>query len=257
MDFNFKKPMHIFALLLFCVSFLIIFGSSLFTLFSAVETPTIPDEYKLIVNIIAVIAQFFVFIIFMILVPVIWYLLVNDLGIKQIKEKLLLSFKNIRVSVFWGFLAFLIIGGLNIYLSLAFQAIGFNASELDNVQDIANLLLPVPMFLIVVFQPIGEEIFFRGFLLDKFDNFFQGKTKKSSLLTDYKIPAVLVTSFLFGIAHLSYGKLPIFVITFALGIVLGFVVVKTKSLYSSIVAHMLINISALIIYFFFQDLAGI
>jgi len=88
------------------------------------------------------------------------------------------------------------------------------------------------MFFLVAIQPIGEEIYFRGFLYDKIENYASGPF------------AVVITAVLFGIAHMSYGKeIPVIMIIL-MGLVLGFIVYKTKNLYSSIIAHIIFNVTS-------------
>jgi membrane protease YdiL (CAAX protease family) len=90
--------------------------------------------------------------------------------------------------------------------------------------------------ILIIIQPIAEEIFFRGFLLDKFKNLF-GKNI-----------AIFFSSLLFGLAHLSYGNIYPAILTFIIGLLLAVLVVKTKNLYSSIIAHILFNLISFSIY---------
>ncbi len=262
MDFDINKPSHIVSLLLVIASFFMIIGLSIVSLFLGINSEQVesiqefPAVLQMFVEIFTVILQIIIFITFMIIVPLIWYRYVNKLNLKRIKERLQLDFKTIDRAFLWGILAFLMIIGLNIVVNLFFQSFGFAESDLNNAQDIANILSPIPMFVIIAFQPIGEEIFFRGFLLDKIDYLFNKKQEKTGFFYDYKIPAVLTTSILFGVAHLSYAKIPVFISISVVGFVLGIIVVKTKNLYSSIFAHMILNISAFAIYFMFKDLPG-
>ena len=262
MDFNFRKPAHIFVLLMVLGSFILLIGIPVLSfvgVFGATDTSQM-TEYsgllKLFVEIFLVVPQIVLFVVFMIIVPVLWYFLVNRLTAKEIKSRLKLKFKEFDKMILWGiltvFLMFIVLAIIsNILISL-----GFNTEDAGNIQDLANLLSPVAIFIIVVSQPIGEEIFFRGFLLDKIDSIIGRKTidgEEDLDYFDYKIGAVLITSVLFGIAHLSYGNLYPAVITGILGVVLGFVVVKTKSLYPAIIAHVLFNAISLSIFFLFQD----
>jgi membrane protease YdiL (CAAX protease family) len=104
-------------------------------------------------------------------------------------------------------------GGSNPLLFLALEA-----------QD--KVALAIFFFTASVAAPIFEEIMFRGFLLPS--------------LTRY-LPvwgAVLVSAFIFAIAHLSLSEiLPLA----TLGIILGFVYSKSRNLLSSILIHSLWN----------------
>ena len=98
------------------------------------------------------------------------------------------------------------------------------------------------MFFLVGLQPIAEEIFFRGYLFDKIEKFGGGSF------------AIIITSLLFGLAHMSYGKLYPVIMPFLMGIILGYIVYRTKNLYSSIVAHTVFNISVITIAFVGSEL---
>jgi sodium transport system permease protein len=88
---------------------------------------------------------------------------------------------------------------------------------------------PVPLgllFLLVSFSPaLCEEALFRGLILSGFRRLGMW-------------PAILVTAFLFGIAHASiYRLLPVMV----LGVFLGYTVWKTRSIFAGMIVHLLNN----------------
>ena len=119
---------------------------------------------------------------------------------------------------------------------MALQAFGFDLTDASNITDL-ELYFSIPsIFILATIQPIGEEIFFRGFLLDKI-----------SILSDEKT-AIIITSVLFGIAHLTYAKVYPAVLTAIVGVLFAFIVVKTKNLFSSIVAHITFNVASITFY---------
>ncbi len=83
----------------------------------------------------------------------------------------------------------------------------------------------------VVVAPVNEEIFFRGLLVPRI--------------------GILPSAILFGILHASYNStFGIEIIAaFIFGLLAGYVFKRTKSLYPSIVAHMLVNALALFVIF--------
>lgn len=83
-----------------------------------------------------------------------------------------------------------------------------------------------------IFIPIGEEILYRGIVLNKLRNGF-------SIFT-----AIIIQAILFGISHMNVVQ---GVYAFVLGIVFGYVVIWTGSLYSSIILHIIINSLSVII----------
>jgi len=91
----------------------------------------------------------------------------------------------------------------------------------------AELNSPIWFFLVgVVFAPIVEEIFFRGFL-------FQGFRQRYGW-----VPAILISSAIFAAAHLD----PIaFIPTFVLGSVLAYVYHRSNSVWPGIILHFLVN----------------
>ena len=91
----------------------------------------------------------------------------------------------------------------------------------------------LPTFAIVgVLAPVGEEIFFRGFLLAALVSAIGG------------LRGTLVSSAIFSVAHLNLSTLfPIFI----LGILLSWLYLRTGSIWPSIVAHAAQNLLALTI----------
>jgi len=128
--------------------------------------------------------------------------------------------------------AFVVIIGL----STVFQIVGVNAEEAGNIKDL-ELYFSLPSILLLsAFQPIAEEIFFRGFLLEKLGSLFGNNI------------SILVTSVLFGLAHLSQGNVIPAIMTGLIGVLLAYIVLKTKNLYAGITAHILFNVTSVTLY---------
>lgn len=94
--------------------------------------------------------------------------------------------------------------------------------------------LPLLWFAVVIAAPLFEEVFFRGFL---FEGFQYSKLGPAG--------AILLTSFLWTIVHSQYDLYHLGIV-FILGILLGFARLKTRSLYTPIVLHSLLNLIATI-----------
>ena len=91
--------------------------------------------------------------------------------------------------------------------------------------DLIGLLIVV-----VVWGPVGEELFFRGFVLP-------------GLVRRFGVPAaVVVSSALFALFHVAPGML---VPTFLLGAALAWIYLKTGSIWPSIMVHSIQNALAL------------
>ena len=92
--------------------------------------------------------------------------------------------------------------------------------------------LPLLWMAVVIFGPVFEELFFRGFL-------FRG-------LAESKLGAVgtiLITSLLWASIHLQYDAYGIFLV-FVAGLLLGWTRVRTDSIYPPIAMHCLMNFIA-------------
>jgi len=228
MDFKFGKPLHIVAFLLLIADLFLILVLPVITFFIFIDIQNI-----VIPEIVALITQLFVIIISFILIPFAWYFLVNNLKFKEILRRIKLVTENIDKAFIWGILAAIIIFFIIFVIEFALIKMGQDPQDLSNIPDIQRLFSWPVLFFIVSIQPIGEEIFFRGFLFEKLEKFSGG------------VVAIFITAFLFGLAHMSYGKIFPVLMPMVMGIVLGFIVLKTKNLYSAIIAHIVFNVTSL------------
>jgi membrane protease YdiL (CAAX protease family) len=110
----------------------------------------------------------------------------------------------------------------------------FMAGAYGNVTSLALLWIAI-----VVFAPLFEELFIRGFL---FIGFARSRLGPAG--------AVILTTLVWALLHIQYGLYEISII-FALGIILGVVRHKTGSLWAPIIIHALNNFVAML----FLDLA--
>jgi membrane protease YdiL (CAAX protease family) len=98
--------------------------------------------------------------------------------------------------------------------------------------DEAGGSIIVTVVLVGILGPIAEEIFFRGFVLP-------GLVKRFGV-----VRALLLSSLIFGLFHIDPGAI---VPTFALGLVLGWVYLKTGSIWPAMFAHGLHNTVAVVV----------
>lgn len=230
MDFSLEKPSHILALLLLIGSILFIFVLPIVTFIVFYGSDYLTEIT--ITEISAIISQLLVIGVF-ILVPLMWYFLVNRLKIKGILSRIGLVSENIDKAFLWGILGAIFIFLIIFVIEIGLISLGHKPEDLSNIPDIQRLFSPVVLFLIVGIQPIGEEIFFRGFLFEKIEGF------SSSVMS------IIITSVLFGVAHMSYGKWFPALMPMLMGLILGYLVYKTKNLYTAIVAHVVFNLTSL------------
>ena len=123
----------------------------------------------------------------------------------------------------------LLVAGYVIILlhNLVLLALGVDTQGDEIFRIFSELESPIWFFLVgVIFAPIVEEIFFRGFL-------FQGFRQKYGWVT-----ATLLSSAIFAAGHLD----PVALIpTFVLGAVLAYVYHRSNSVWPGIILHFLVN----------------
>ncbi len=113
----------------------------------------------------------------------------------------------------------------SIILSTAFGFFGLN--DLNLVAESIKKISPIiPLFLmIVILRVISEEIFFRGFLVEKI--------------------GIVASSGVFALFHIGYGSIAEIIGAFALGLILAKAFQLNKNLYPNILAHAAYNAIAL------------
>lgn len=113
-------------------------------------------------------------------------------------------------------------------------------TAVTNIQlptNVQQVLAGTPLYFLVftfLIAPINEEIFFRGFLVSKISKWFGAAA------------GIIISAIIFSVLHLSYLSISEFAAAFFFGLIAGYVFSKTKSLYPSIVAHMLVNFTTVI-----------
>lgn len=97
------------------------------------------------------------------------------------------------------------------------------------VPEISGFSDPVATVLLILYMcilgPVCEEILFRGILLKKLEPFG-------------KMSAILISSILFALFHMNLVQLPG---PLLIGLILGYITVESKSIYPSILIHILNN----------------
>ncbi len=248
MDLNIRKPSHIFSLLLLSITFILIIIQPVLSFFDESipselsQIAQLPETMKLIFEIFLLTLQLTLVIVLLIFFPIIWYVLVNKLTLKEIFDRLRLRLEGIDVAFLWGIVSAVVMFGIVFLIGVILVVMEYNVEELSNIPNLQQYFSVPSLFLLIAIQPIAEEIFFRGFLLEKIDS-LAGKPM-----------AILTTAVLFGLAHMSYGKVYPVIMPMVMGLILGFVVIKTKNLYSAIIAHVIFNLTAFILSILSQSL---
>ena len=235
MDFTLKQPLHLFAAILLSITLLLLIITPILSILGFYPTTADIPLNELIILISALIT-----ITLLIGTPLLWYALVNESNPKEILHHLKLSTKDLPKTIFWAFIAITIMYTALIIIGIILLAIGYNTTEITNIEDLANNLTLGSVLFIVLFQSTSEEIFFRGFLFNKI-----------TTISNQRI-AIIATALLFGIAHLSYGKIYPAIMTAIFGVILAIVVVKSQNLLSAILAHIFYNGTSFALFFIIQ-----
>lgn len=233
MPFSIRRPSHLSVLLLFIMTFFMLYGLPLFMTTDKVEKIVL-SEPLIVFNSVFTTSIF--------LIPVLlWLYLVDGMRKHEMLSYLRLHTKGAVKAIAIGFLCFIFILLLNLALT---SILKYMQVDIKNpvAEKIAMSLSPASIVFVSILQSTGEEIFFRGFLLRKFQ-------EKLSWLA-----AIAITSLLFGLAHLSYGTWYQVLMPTIIGLLLGYTVIKTESLYSSITAHVTLNMTMLFIAYFLKSL---
>jgi membrane protease YdiL (CAAX protease family) len=236
MDFTIKKPTHILTFSSIFLTFFIFIIFPILSFFgftlSSINYPigNFSSFFKIIFEIILLLIQLTLVLILFVLFPIIWYLNINGFNLKKFFLHLKLKKENINNGILWGIITVVISFILIAIIGLLFQLFGFDLTDSSNIPQLEQFFSVPSILILIIIQPVGEEIFFRGFLLDKLNNLFG------------KYAAIIITSLLFGIAHLSSGNIYPAILTSIIGLLLVLLVIKTDNLYSAIIAHILFNV---------------
>jgi uncharacterized protein len=93
--------------------------------------------------------------------------------------------------------------------------------------NVQQVLAGTPLYFLLfaaLVAPICEEILFRGFLVPRI--------------------GIILSAIIFAVLHLSYLSISEFAAALIFGLLAGYVFKRTKSLYPSIIAHILVNLLA-------------
>ncbi len=187
----------------------------IFTIYDKVDTTTL--------NIINQMTLF--------LIPVIIYIIVKKRPISELIALNPIDFKNILFIVAITFLLQPITMVINGVATLFFPNI-----VVDYITDMTVSPPWLVLISVAVMPSICEELMFRGIIFSEFRN------ESKSML-------IFFPAFYFGIMHMNINQF--FYATF-LGMIFGYFVIKTKSIFSSMIAHLVINGSQVILLYISQ-----
>jgi membrane protease YdiL (CAAX protease family) len=170
-----------------------------------------------------------------ILIPPLIFLKLKDMEptyvLRLNKVSIPVLFQSIGILIFSLPLVFTVNGLYIFFIKKVFGSI--STPNIPVAKDFPELMLF--FFVIGVSAGICEEVLFRGFIMRGFESF--GATK-----------SILLTGVLFGMLHISIERIPA---TLLLGVIIGFVVYRTNSIFTGILMHFTNNsLSTFLTYIF-------
>lgn len=126
--------------------------------------------------------------------------------------------------------------GIGIFLAIVLLEIGTGVlSSVTGIPlptNVKQTLAGFPLFFYIftfTIAPIDEEILFRGFLVPRV--------------------GIVLSALIFAILHFGYGSIIEVAAAFIFGLIAGYAFKRTKSLYTTITAHALVNFLSILILF--------
>lgn len=162
----------------------------------------------------------------LILAPLIWLNRIDK--IKKIPQWLGLFPDKPVVELVRVFKIFFVLVGISVAVSVIFYIT--NTSDLENVATVVKSIVGVSPFLLIyllVVRVFAEELFFRGFLVQKI--------------------GVFGSSAAFALAHALYGSYTEIIGAFLLGWWLAVAFKRYNSIWANYIAHVLYNLLALML----------
>lgn len=169
-----------------------------------------------------------------ILIPGFIFLLVNNCRLGEWLPFHRMKWGSAGMVILFAYLIMPFISFINVFSQLFTEnaVLGMN----EEIMSMPPLLM---IFIIGVFGPFCEEFVFRGII-------FQGYKKAGSLLG-----AMVLSSLLFGLLHMNFNQ---FCYACVLGFFFALLTEVTGSLWSSVIAHMIVNTHNVVMLFGVQKL---
>lgn len=127
--------------------------------------------------------------------------------------------------------------GLALFLAIFLLQLAFSVfqvvTHIPLPTNVSMVLSGMPIYLLVfaaAVAPIDEEILFRGFLVPRI--------------------GIIPSALIFAAFHISYISISEFTAAFLFGLIAGYAFKKTRSLYTTIIGHALVNIVTILVLFF-------
>lgn len=165
------------------------------------------------------------------LIPMMWAIVT---GVHRVGAKWLTSVgPGLRWRFFWSCFGLALVAiGVQLVLSTFLPGVENSLSGSPNKVTGSLVAMALVVLLTTPLQAMGEEYFFRGYLMQAF-----------GALTRHPWIAIVITSLLFALAH-GVQNAPLFLDRFVFGLMAGYVVVRTGGLEAGIALHVWNNLFA-------------
>ncbi len=117
------------------------------------------------------------------------------------------------------------------YALVTYDTTGNGSSMILDAREFYGVCgIPIAVLALLVVAPIAEELLYRGIIMNLLKGAFSVEA------------AILFSSLLFGVMHLSAGGLPLFAGAVGMGAILAFIYEKTGSLCVAVAVHAIANL---------------
>ena len=148
---------------------------------------------------------------------------------------------QVSEAIGWGILGFFMIYiGQILAVQVEYKVFGIEVGS-DNTANLSNIMKAAPIMILtaVFFAPILEEIIFRRVIF-------------GSLIQKYNFwVSAIISGVVFAAIHLEFEHILLYSVC---GLIFAFLYYKTKSILTSIIAHMLLNGSVTLIQWYYDPI---
>lgn len=169
-----------------------------------------------------------------ILIPGFLFLLINNCDLTEWLPFHKLKWSSVGLTVLFTYLIMPLISFINVFSQL------FDSNTVLGISDeIISMPAILMIFIMGIFGPLCEELVFRGII-------FSGYKKTGRMMG-----AVVLSSLLFGLMHMNFNQ---FCYATFLGFVFAMLLEATGSLWSPVLAHVIVNTHNVVMLFGVQKL---
>jgi len=163
--------------------------------------------------------------------PAVLFIFIFKYDVKKTLRLNKLKLSNVALIILLIICAIVIVSGIN-YVNLAAIKYIFGDVEISELPPTENLLKLIFGLVVIALTPaICEEVMYRGVIMSGFEEL--GKRA-----------AIVISALLFAFMHMDFQKI---IGIFLLGLLIGYIVYKTDSIFAGILAHFTNNAVSIIL----------